>query len=308
MEVYIGQRHGVPLVLAPSVNGMLELASLDYPVFKIAYVSPESASSEGELATASEKLQSAHPLLFFTMPSPDGPPNRSGVVFRYQKSAQMPWRDGMHAKSVQVHRYLATCSLHDYSWGSDLLRGKPGYFLSGPGGAHLWRIARVESDFAGRQVFTLSPVRYASALPEVDFTRIDEGLLRGKLEKDWAEAQRCLSDHLYSSLITSVKNVVETLVFYAIGSAGPSGKMRLEQALRKLRTALEGKQPLALPFSYLDYHLMSKLRILHSHTHTDRIVIEGRLVEPEFALTVVADVVEVLRSAGLIRPTTTAGT
>ncbi len=85
-----------------------------------------------------------------------------------------------------------------------------------------------------------------------------------------------------------------------MGTGSPV-KMNIAGGLEKLRIALDQKQPIRLPFSVLDYHLMSKSRILHGHTHTDRIVIEGRLVEPEFALTVAADVVEVLRSAGLTR-------
>jgi hypothetical protein len=44
---------------------------------------------------------------------------------------------------------------------------------------------------------------------------------------------------------------------------------------------------------------MSKLRILHGHTHSDRVAISDSLVEPEFALTVVEDLVQVLRSTGM---------
>ncbi len=62
---------------------------------------------------------------------------------------------------------------------------------------------------------------------------------------------------------------------------------------------MKAKQALALPFGFLDYHLMSKLRILHGQCHSDRVMISGRLVEPEFALTVVADLVQVLMSTGL---------
>lgn len=51
----------------------------------------------------------------------------------------------------------------------------------------------------------------------------------------------------------------------------------------------------------LEYHLMRKLQILHGHTHSDQVVISGRLVEPGFAHTVVEDLVQVLRTAGLAR-------
>jgi hypothetical protein len=300
LEIDIAERGGVPLILAPSPQGMLELAVLEHPVSRVAYVSPEEAATDAGLNRAKSDLQYPHPLLFVGMPSVDGPPNRAGVVFRYEQDAQMPWRDGMHAKQVTVQRYLAACTLSIYSWGSDMSRGKPGFFLFGPQGAKdLWRIARVESDFAGRQLFTLSPVQHAAGIPDLDLSRIDSPLLKEKLERDWNDLQRCFSQQMYSALITSAKNVAEDLVLFAIGKSGSASTLSLDQGLKQLRKLLEDKQPTALPLSFLDYHLMSKLRILHGHTHTDRVLIEGRLVDPEFALSVLPDIIQILRSAGL---------
>ena len=300
LEIYIGERRGVPLILTPTPQGMLEVAVLDRPVFRVAYVSPDEAATDAGVGRAKAELQSAHPFLFVGMPSIDGPPNRSGVIFRYEQDSQMPWRDGMHAKQVNVQRYLAACTLSLYSWGSDLLRGKPGFFLFGTQGAKdLWRIARVESDFAGRQLFTLSPVQHATGIPKLDLSKIENPLLREKLERDWNDLQRCFSQQIYSGLITSAKNVAEDLALFAIGKSGSASTLSLDQSLKQLRKALEDKQPTALPLSFLDYHLMSKLRILHGHTHTDRVLIEGRLVDPEFALSVLPDIIQILRSAGL---------
>lgn len=304
LEIYIGERRGVPLILAPTPQGMIEVAPLEHPVFRVVYVSPEDAATDAGVNRAKAELQNAHPLLFVGMPSVDGPPNRAGVIFRYERDAQMPWRDGMHAKQMAVQRYLAACTLSIYSWGSDISRGKPGFLLFGPQGAKdLWRIGRVESDFAGRQLFTLSPVQHAAGIPDLDLSKIDSPLLREKLERDWSDLQRCFSQQIYSGLITSAKNVAEDLVLFAIGKSGSASTQSLDQSLKQLRKALEDKQPTALPLSFLDYHLMSKLRILHGHTHTDRVLIEGRLVDPEFALSVLADIIQILRSAGL-----TAGT
>jgi hypothetical protein len=165
----------------------------------------------------------------------------------------------------------------------------------------LWRIARVELDLAGRQLFTLSPVQLASGLPEIDFSPIDNDLLLQKLVSDWSEVQRCLANNLYSSLITAAKNVAESLVVFAVGDS--SAKLTFQQGLTELGKRLETKQSCRLPFQFLDYHLMSKLRILHGSTHSDRVVVSGRLVEPEFALTVADDLVQVLRSTGLVRGT-----
>lgn len=204
LKFYLVQRRGVPLLLVPSLSGLPEVAYPAFPVLRVSYLSPESAASEQAISTAKTDLQSAHPLLLMTMPCADGPPYRSGVVFRRYASTNVDWTDGRNAKLAKnAEEYLAAVSLNGYSWGSDLQRNKPGYFLSGPSEASsLWKIARVELDLAGRQLFTLSPVQLASGLPEVDFSAIDNGLLRQKLVNDWSEVQRCLASNLHSSLIT----------------------------------------------------------------------------------------------------------
>lgn len=52
---------------------------------------------------------------------------------------------------------------------------------------------------------------------------------------------------------------------------------------------------LALPAEFLDHQLMGKPGVLHGQCHSGRVVIWGRLVEPEFALTVVADLLGLSR-------------
>ena len=301
LKFYIAERGGAPLILVPSLGSIPEVALPSYPVLRVSYLSPEDAASEQGLARAKTELQGAHPLLFLTMPSPDGPPSRSGVIFRYQQTVRVHWTDGRHGKpEIEAHEYLAAVTFSLYSWGSDLQRGRHGYFLSGPSNAdNLWRVARVEAGLAGRQLFTISPLRLASGLPEVDFSAINNDLLRQKLESDWSEVQRCLANNLYSSVVTAAKNVAESLVVFAVGDG--SKKLTLEQGLAEVGRVLKAQQPCRLAFTFLDYHLISKLRILHGHTHSDRVVISGRLVDPEFALTVIADLVEVLKSVGLSR-------
>jgi len=287
-----------PLVLAPNVGGIPMVATTTYPLLRVSYLTPESVSEDG-IGAAKNDLQGNHPLLFLTMPCPDGPPKRSGVIFRRHATVTINWSDGRHGKpQIEAEEYLAAVSLNLYSWGSDVQRGRPGYFLSGlPDAASLWRVVRVESHVAGRQLFTLSPKRLTSGLPQVSFGPVNNDLLRQKIERDWIEVQRCLSNHLYSSLITAAKNVAESLVAFAVGT--PGKRSTFEESLTELGKRLKTKQPAGLPFEFLDYHLLSKLRIMHGHTHSDRVVISGRLVEPEFALTVVDDLVQVLRSTGL---------
>jgi hypothetical protein len=104
---------------------------------------------------------------------------------------------------------------------------------------------------------------------------------------------------LYSSLITTAKNVAESLALCALGA--PKQCMTIDKSLREIGKRLEAKEAIGLNLGSLEYHLMRKLQILHGHTHSDHVVISGRLVEPGFALTVVEDLVQVLRTAGLAR-------
>jgi len=301
-KFYVAERQGAPLLLVDSVGGIPEVATASHPLLRVSYLSPESAASEQGIARAKTELQGQYPLLLLTMPCPDGPPYRSGIIFRRNQTVNINWTDGRHGRpAIAAEEYLAAVTLSMYSWGSDLMRAAPGYFLSGHSEAStLWKIARVEFDVAGRQIFTLSPVRLASGLPEVDFSSIANGILRQKLEADWSEVQRCVAGNIAFSLITAAKNIAESLVLAALGNS--PGRMTFDQGLAEVGERLKAKQALALPFDFLDYHLMSKLRILHSHCHSDRVIISGRLVEPEFALTVVADLVQVLRSTGLAHP------
>jgi hypothetical protein len=67
--------------------------------------------------------------------------------------------------------------------------------------------------------------------------------------------------------------------------------------LPMLRDLLSNRTPAKLPFTELDFHLMSKLRVLHQRTHVERAI--SRLLSPELALTAAQDLVELLRSVGL---------
>jgi len=301
LKFYITERHGAPLILAPGLGGLPEVATPTHPILCVSYLSPEEAASGQGISRAKSEIQGRNPLLLMTMPCPDGPPHRSGIIFRRHQTVSIDWTDGRHGKlAPNAEEYLAAVTLQNYSWGSDLIRGEPGYFLSGPSEATtLWKIARVEFDVAGRQMFTLSPVRLASGLPDVDFSIIGNDVLRQKIAADWNDVQKSLAGNIPYGLITAAKNVAESLVFAALETA--PGRMTFGQGLAEVGTRLKANQPLAFPLDFLDYHLMSKLRILHGQCHSDRVVISDRLVEPEFALTAAADLVQVLRSAGLAR-------
>ncbi len=80
------------------------------------------------------------------------------------------------------------------------------------------------------------------------------------------------------------------------------GNRDLAELLKKLNsvvtnTATKG----TVPFDMLSYHLMHKMRILHGRTHVGRVVADGRTISPDLALTVAADLVEILAGIGLVK-------
>jgi hypothetical protein len=163
----------------------------------------------------------------------------------------------------------------------------------------LWRVARHEIDPANRWIFTLAPVRLATGLPEVKFTMLSDPVLRAEAERHWAEFQSNLVGHQHYALVTSAKNVAETLLADYLSQAGVSCPRNFNEMLDKLEGLLsrtQGTKP--GPFDSMGYHLMQKIRLLHARTHPGRVTAMGRAMRPEFALTVAEDLIEVLTLAG----------
>jgi hypothetical protein len=79
LKFYVAERSGAPLILVPSLGGIPEVAVPSYPLLRVSYLSPEDATVQRVLGRAKTDLRGDHPLLFLMTPSPDGPPNRSGV-------------------------------------------------------------------------------------------------------------------------------------------------------------------------------------------------------------------------------------
>ncbi|MCZ2155864.1 MAG: hypothetical protein LC114_18505 [Bryobacterales bacterium] len=300
-KFWIGKRKTSHLILAPTINGIPIVASPTYPLLRVTYLSRDTAATEQGMRIATTMLDGGYPTLLLSLSCPEGPPYRTCVLFVRHQTVQVIWSDGSRGHSpIEAEEYLAAMS-NQYSWSSDVLCGRPGYLATGQGDTlSLWHIARVETDVVGRQIFTLSPARLANGLPTVDFTPIKHELLRQKIETDWAELQRCLASNLYSSLVTAAKNVAESLTLYALDVDGK--RMALSDALKSIEAQLQNKENgLKLPLQPLDYHLLSKIRILHGSTHSDRVIISGRILDPEFCLSVVSDLLQVLRSCGLVQ-------
>ena len=95
-------------------------------------------------------------------------------------------------------------------------------------------------------------------------------------------------------IFTSAKNIVEAII---------SPNDNFSATLAKMgRSILEAKETKTKsPYPELAYHLAEKLRLLHQYTHAGGAVRKGRSVSPELALTVVHDLIEILRELGHVR-------
>ncbi|TAM83491.1 MAG: hypothetical protein EPN47_05115 [Acidobacteria bacterium] len=156
----------------------------------------------------------------------------------------------------------------------------------------------MEPDAAFRLVFTLAPVKLAQGLPHVQFAPLLNPDLRAEAEQHWSEFKNHLMQHQYYALVTSAKNVAETILAAHLSASGISFQRDFNEMLQALGDQLSRKDEGAAPFSYLDYHLMHKIRLLHARTHPGRVASMGRAIKPEFALTVAEDLVEILTSFG----------
>lgn len=90
--------------------------------------------------------------------------------------------------------------------------------------------------------------------------------------------------------------------FLVAGGHVAPGNSTLAGLLKKLASVLaDDTKKASVPLDMLAFHLIHKMRMLHGRTHVGRRVIDGRAIDPELALTVVSDLVEVLRCAGIVQ-------
>lgn len=303
LKVWVVHRHDTVLVLAQGPTGTPEPIEPSPLLHKAAYLSAFEAN--GELLTA-VNLDGPFVMLLAKLPSPDGPPAQTALLFRHQMEETISYAvNGRSFHSVPARRYHAAGPAQGDRWEDDMVQGKPGYFLIGsPQAANLWRVARVEVDYAQRYNLTLVPVALAHGLPVPDFTPISDEAIRQEVQRHWSEFQEALVGNRYYGLITAAKNVCESILYYFLLAAShitPANR-NLADLLKTLDSVLADKATKGtVPFDWLPYHLMHKLRILHGRTHVGRVVADGRAVSPDLALTVAADVFEILRSGGLVK-------
>ncbi len=193
----------------------------------------------------------------------------------------------------------ATC--YEAKRGTDLERGGDQSFLiTGSGETCVWRVVRAESDHLMRAKLTLRAVSPATGLPHLDFSRVKNPQLRIRIASDWAKLQEHLANKHGDEVVTSSKNILEGLFSDLLESAGQPVRGNLVDKLDRLEDLQKANRN-SIPMGKLELHLAHKLRLLHQRTHPERAASLVRQVRPEFLLTCVEDLIEILAALGYVR-------
>lgn len=301
-ELYVLDRDRLPAILAPDSNGVPSLVDPHPFVLRAAYIALDNL--EDGLLQARGRLGLPECELFVVEESPDGPPHRSGLLFLFDQSlGGVSWWDGKTSRhGARARRYLVTTRLDRSRWLDEAWKGRLGYFLTGDAAdSALWRVTRLECDAFNRSVFTLTPIRMAGNLPAPDFSTLRDPLLTAELTQQYQDLCRSVTQHAYRDVVTKARNIVEGVVGDRLQVQRRPGEDRLSNGLAQVRQLLENKQTrTTCGWTDLEYHLCHKIRLLHARTHPGQVVETGPL-RPEFALTVVEDLVHLLTAWGLVR-------
>jgi len=132
---------------------------------------------------------------------------------------------------------------------------------------------------------------------------VTDGAARVEAAQQYEDLGRRLSAGAYRDIPTKVRNIVEGLLAIKLKSQGRIGLMELGRDLQTVKALLENPATRNnCDWEDLEYHLLQKIRLAHAHTHTGAVIDTGRALRPEFALSVVDDLVELLRMWGYVRP------
>ncbi|MBI3679510.1 MAG: hypothetical protein HY235_03855 [Acidobacteria bacterium] len=303
LRLWTAMRREKVLILAPGEKGLPELISDSTPMMRACYLSPDGIDQHLEAGVDLDVLNSS--LLLRTGDS-EALPTVTALLFSNNGEEDIAFNLDGHAKKVRARLYLAaTASGSVWGWHSDLVQGKLGYFVTGMlNQRNLWRIRRVETDFANRLNFAIQPLVLPNGLPSLDLTAVQDQMVRQEVEQHWREFTEVSLRGLPYRTVNAAKDLCECLLLNSLVSAGhvQIGNRSFKDLLDKLQEVIrkeQGTTTKSIPYTELHYHLMSKLRILHGRTHVGRVATSGRLT-PDLALTAAQDLIEVLRAASLI--------
>lgn len=299
LRLWVARRGDRVYVIAPGDSGLPEPVDELLPILRARYISPGSVDSE--LERGDNFFDSPNGCLVVRTGDDEAPPASTALLFAYEAAQQIDCKTGKHARKVDAHLYLAATKNGPWVWNSDLIQGTYGYFLiRGPGRANLWRIRRAEADFANRVSFTIVPVAPSNGLPTLNLASIHSDEMRQQIDQHWREFVEVFNRQLPYRTVNAAKDVCEYLMYDFLLRDGTitGGKHELGDLMKRLYERLQtGKDP-AMPFSWVHFHLMQKIRLLYGRIHAGRVASEGAITT-EIALSVSTDLVEVLSAAGL---------
>jgi hypothetical protein len=301
LRLWVAQRGDRVYLLAPGYNGLPEPVVESLPVLRARYLSP--GGIEAELERGRDFLDPPAGSLIVRTGDSEAPPASTALLFAYQTTEPIDCKIGAYSKHVEAHLYLAATNTGSlWAWHSDLVQGKYGYFLvGGPGRANLWKIRRAEADFASRLVFTIAPVGPSNGLPVLDLGSVQNEEMRRQIDQHWREFVEVFTRQLPFRTVNAAKDVCEYLMYDMLQRDGTiaGGKHELGDLLKRLSEVLQARKNASVPFGWIHFHLMQKIRLLHGRIHAGRVVADGPIT-PELALSVSTDLVEVLTAAGLV--------
>jgi hypothetical protein len=298
-RLWIVDRNSGRTVMAQSVeDGVIEPVTPVASLFPVCYLSAGEAQQD-KWQGAWNSIHDRFAYLAAKIASPDGPPTLVLLLYGWKGQTLFTYRVGSrphHGEYGTVYQVAGPGQ--GGGWESEVNRGVYGYFLIGaPQGSNLWRIYRAEVDHVGRYNFSVTPVSLPHGLPAPDFKSVDHDI-REEMLLHWQELERAYVEHRSYALVTAAKNLGEGLLCWKLGDQIGRKRPDIGNLLPALKLILDDKDAReGAPFSDLDYHLLSKLRLLHARTHPERAT-RDRLT-PELALSAAQDIVAVLRSLRL---------
>jgi hypothetical protein len=291
-DLYLSVRNSTPLWLAPNSDGVALALDPQPTILRAAY----SASLDDQTTSAAKVwLRGEQHWLLALAPCPDGAPHRLAFLFVRQNETKIAMlQDGPYLRNgvpfVWYQRATPVTSLG------------PGFFLTGTvDEGSIWRIFRHELDPFNRWMLTISPVRLSSQCPKADFSSLKSPLLAGEVAAQYADMTRAITTNSYRDVVTKAKNIVEAVVAERLGKTEVSRD--LFENLKDVKRLLDDRQQRdSCGWTDLDYHVVNKIRLVHGQTHATGPTKSGRPLRPEFALSTVEDLIELLYSWGYCKP------
>jgi hypothetical protein len=298
LRLWVVKRGDISWILAPGATGLPEPVQPEPILYRATYVEPHEVHLE--VSNMARRLDSS-PILAWDVGRLEAA-IRTVVIFVHDSHEVSSYGLGKRAHQGPAEVFLAATPAGSYSWESALSQGEFGFFLFGsPHATGIWRIVRREVDYAGRSNFVLRSMALPDGLPTPDFALVTDLGARKEIEQHWNELVGGAHGHAYYAVVTSAKQVAENLLYHYLMANGVlPKKTSLKDLTMALRKVLEAQSAPGVPLKWLDYHLIEKLRLMHGRIHAGRVAGEGP-IEPELALTTITDLIQVLRSAGLVK-------